>query len=412
MTDISPTQAVRRKQYLFAASILAAIAVLSTIGVLFTNTNEPTAITLKRDVKTKSYIAPGEKVEPQDAWRGVADDRLVLLEGKIRDLEVENRTLSDKAKVGTTPPAGTPQALTDDDIDRRLREYQKAASPTSPTGAQQYPIAPPPGAVGSPPPPPSSTAAAQPAPPRPSNSMLVVTLSPSPSGTQKAGTIGASSDSAKPVRTAENYFPSGMFGQAVLLSGMDAPTGGQAQSNPHPILLQLRNPGTLPNGFKQDWHECHITASGYGDISSERSYIRTESMSCVSASGEVVDIDLKGYIVGEDGKAGMRGRLVSKQGQALANALLAGVVSGIGSGIEKQASVQSVSPLGTTSTIKPGEEYVAGIGQGVNKALDRLANYYISLAEKLFPVIEIDAGRLVDVVLTKGVYLDGQQEKK
>ena len=35
-------------------------------------------------------------------------------------------------------------------------------------------------------------------------------------------------------------------------------------------------------------------------------------------------------LAGEDGKAGMRGRLVSKQGQLLANALLAGVASGIG----------------------------------------------------------------------------------
>ena len=38
--------------------------------------------------------------------------------------------------------------------------------------------------------------------------------------------------------------------------------------------------------------------------------------------------------------------------------------------------------------------------------MDRLAQYYISLAEKTFPVIEVDAGRSVDVVLTEGVALD------
>ena len=38
--------------------------------------------------------------------------------------------------------------------------------------------------------------------------------------------------------------------------------------------------------------------------------------------------------------------------------------------------------------------------------MDRLANYYISLAEKTFPVVEIDAGRMVDVVITKGVVID------
>jgi conjugal transfer pilus assembly protein TraB len=41
----------------------------------------------------------------------------------------------------------------------------------------------------------------------------------------------------------------------------------------------------------------------------------------------------------------------------------------------------------------------------VGKAMDRLAQYYISLAEKLYPVVEVDAGRLVDVVITKGAML-------
>jgi len=66
----------------------------------------------------------------------------------------------------------------------------------------------------------------------------------------------------------------------------------------------------------------------------------------------------------------------------------------------------SVSPLGTTGTVDPGKQLQAGLGTGVGKALDRLAQYYITLAEKVFPVIEIDAGRTVDVVLTQGITLD------
>ena len=38
----------------------------------------------------------------------------------------------------------------------------------------------------------------------------------------------------------------------------------------------------------------------------------------------------------------------------------------------------------------------------MGKTLDRLSQYYIDLAEKLFPVIEIDAGRTVEVIFTKG----------
>jgi conjugal transfer pilus assembly protein TraB len=56
--------------------------------------------------------------------------------------------------------------------------------------------------------------------------------------------------------------------------------------------------------------------------------------------------------------------------------------------------------------VDPGKQFQAGVGTGVGKALDRLSQYYITLAEKMFPIIEVDAGRTVDVVFTKGFSLD------
>jgi conjugal transfer pilus assembly protein TraB len=173
------------------------------------------------------------------------------------------------------------------------------------------------------------------------------------------------------------------------------------------VLLRLADNAILPNQFRARVKECFIVGAGYGDVSSERAYIRTESLSCVTRDGTAIDVPVKGYVAGEDGKAGMRGRLVSKQGQILANALLAGVASGIGHAFTQSSTTLSVSPLGTTSTVDPGKQLEAGLGTGVGKALDRLAQYYISLAEKVFPVIEVDASRSVDVVLTQGVALPG-----
>jgi conjugal transfer pilus assembly protein TraB len=58
------------------------------------------------------------------------------------------------------------------------------------------------------------------------------------------------------------------------------------------------------------------------------------------------------------------------------------------------------------ATTSGKEAVYAGLGAGVSSALDRLADYYIRLAEQVFPVIEIDAGREIDVVITKGVVVD------
>jgi conjugal transfer pilus assembly protein TraB len=173
------------------------------------------------------------------------------------------------------------------------------------------------------------------------------------------------------------------------------------------VLLRLADNAVLPNHFRARVRECFVVGAGYGDVSSERAYIRTESLSCVTPDGTALDVPVKGYVAGEDGKAGMRGRLVSKQGQLLANALMAGVASGIGQAFQQSSTTLSVSPLGATGTVETGKQFEAGIGSGVGKALDRLAQYYISLAEKVFPVIEVDAGRSVDVVLTQGMALPG-----
>lgn len=420
MTDISPTTRAKRKQFLVLGGALATVFAMSAIGVYLTEEEKPAVNpTRKADITTKSYIAPGEKIDPQDAWRGVSDSRLNTVEGKLSSLETENRELkrrlSDKA--ASTPKPTAPETMSDADLDKRLSEYARrvenseegypAGSPSQPEQGRVTALAP--GASVTKP---NFTPAQRQVVSDPDVSATgyrTVRLS-APGGEMALDAAGTAEknkgDGKSPSKTTQNYLPSGMFGQVLLLAGLDAPTGGQAQSNPHPVLLQLVDLAILPNRYRYDWDKCHITGAGYGDLSSERAYIRTETLSCVSKDGKVLDTPIRGYIVGEDGKAGIRGRLISKQGQVLGNALLAGVVSGIGTGLERASSIQSVSPLGSTTTTKPGSEFQSGIGAGTGKALDRLATYYIQLAEKMFPVVEVDAGRVVDVVLTQGVHVD------
>ena len=221
---------------------------------------------------------------------------------------------------------------------------------------------------------------------------------------QAAGTTAASDNEEK--ASAENYLPAGTFMRVVLLAGLDAPTGGQAQNNPHPMLMRVLDPAQLPNRYLADMKDCVVTANGYGDLSSERAYVRTDRMSCIDQKGGAVDVSVKGYVAGEDGKAGMRGRLVTKQGQVLANAFLAGIGSGIGDAFSQSFTTTSVSPLGATSTVNTGEIAQYGLAQGLGNAMDTLSKYYIKLAEQLFPIIEVDGGRVVDVVLTRGASIE------
>ncbi len=200
-----------------------------------------------------------------------------------------------------------------------------------------------------------------------------------------------------------HYLPAGSFVKAALLSGLDAPTGGQAQSNPQPVLLRLIDDGTLPNQFSSRIRSCHLTAAGYGDISSERAYLRLERMSCVLRDGKVVDSPIKGFVSGEDGKAGMRGNLVSKQGQMIAKALVSGVAGGIGSGIsEAYSSISTSATTGTVTTVDPGKIGQYGVANGFGNTLEKVADWYLQRANETYPIIEVASGRSVDIVLTEG----------
>lgn len=205
------------------------------------------------------------------------------------------------------------------------------------------------------------------------------------------------------------YLPIGSIVTGVLINGMDAPTGRQARKDPFPATLRVQKEAILPNHFSADIRECFMQVSGYGDMSSERAYLRGEAISCVREDGGIIETRLDSYAVGEDGKAGVRGRLVSKEGQLLARSLMAGFLEGVSGAFNVQAAPSLRIDGGDNVPIYKqtidADRMQGGFARGTGNALSRLADYYMDMAESIFPVIEVDAGRQVDVVITRGANL-------
>ncbi len=399
---------------------------LGGVGVLwaiFASTQDPKSPVAKQrrpeeasKVTNVGVMPGGEQVKPLDQWIGIAGRKVDRLEREKEEREKRDKEteafksqvlkrfaeLEEKAKQPNT--AGVP-----------------ADHPPSPAGVHPstYPpvaaLPPAPGLPGQPPAPASgsapgaaSPAAAAPEAARPQ--LVRVSLADPTKKPAVAGTAPTQqqktekSDGSK--GNVDTYLPVS-FTRGVMLGGLDAPTGGQAQSNPHPVLIRLDDNAVLPNRFRSNVRECFVIAAGYGDIASERAYMRTESLSCVRNDGSTLEVKIQGSVFGEDGLVGVRGRLVTKQGQMLANALLAGLLSGFGQGLSNYQTTVTQSTFGTISTTEGNQAFKQGIGSGVGKAFDRLATYYIKLAESTFPIIEVGAGRSVDVVITKGVRIDG-----
>jgi conjugal transfer pilus assembly protein TraB len=197
----------------------------------------------------------------------------------------------------------------------------------------------------------------------------------------------------------KSHIAAGSFVKATLLNGVDAPTGSKGKGSPYPVLLKIVDLAQLPNFFKSDIRDCFALGEAYGELSNERVQIRVTKLSCVSKEGRELESKVSGYAVGEDGKLGLSARIVSKQGALIGRALIAGLVSGAGGAMQQAAYTQSQSLTGLpVNTIDPSKVAQAAIGSGLAKGADELSKFYIENAKELFPVAEVNSGRLCEIV--------------
>ncbi|OCR99534.1 hypothetical protein A9K75_06595 [Campylobacter fetus subsp. testudinum] len=213
----------------------------------------------------------------------------------------------------------------------------------------------------------------------------------------------AKKDQAESEKKPRSLLPTGSILHGTILNGMDAPTMSQAKDNPLITHIVLKNLAILPNNRDFDLRECFVLGEGYGDLASERVYIRTTDLSCVNENDETINLELKGYAVGEDGKIGLRGEVVSKQGAVLARAIIAGFVDGVAKGFSEVGNTIQVTPYGTTQStgeMSSGSLMKKGAYNGVSEGANRLMDFYLKLADQVFPIIEISAGRNIDIIVT------------
>ncbi|UHD15047.1 TrbI/VirB10 family protein [Thiocapsa bogorovii] len=315
---------------------------------------------------------------------------LEVLRGEIDQLR---EALAARARPTANPP-GLPQP-----------EQPVAADPASPAGTAAQPHRPAPmEALFGPPTAPLAVPGAAPSSAVPAQT---------PGRTLQIRTVAAPASSAPPAATPPGtpepgsvYIPAGAILKGVLLNGIDMPTGQNARKDPVPALIRVKHQAILPNRVRADLRECFLLVGGFGDLASERAYLRGETFSCIRNDGGVIEIPIDGYAVGEDGKVGVRGRVVSKQGVLLAKALQAGFLQSFSQIFNRMPSIPVNTGTGTDlqfqSMLTP-QALSAASAQGVGGAMDRLANYYLDMAEQLLPVIEVDAGRGAEFILNRGV---------
>ena len=108
-----------------------------------------------------------------------------------------------------------------------------------------------------------------------------------------------------------------------------------------------------------------VNGAARGDLSSEKVYVKLARMTCDQPGGRVAVSEVKGFI-SFAGKSGVRGRVVSREGNLVTQALLAGIIGGFGRGFSANANTvfsnQQTTPNGTIAKLSAGD--ILGGGPG------------------------------------------------
>jgi len=199
------------------------------------------------------------------------------------------------------------------------------------------------------------------------------------------------------------WIPSGSFSEAVMIEGADANASVTGQQNTAAVVITLIGDVSMPNGKTYSMDQCRVTGEIWGDISSERGEVRTRNISCILKNGKHIDMPFKGHVAYQ-GKQGIRGKPVMRNGVIVGYAGAAGLMSGFGEGIQSAAT--PTVGLGGSASVGAGDIFKQGFGGGASKAADTLSQYWIKRAEQYHPVIDIGAGNAVTVVFQDGFRLE------
>lgn len=204
-----------------------------------------------------------------------------------------------------------------------------------------------------------------------------------------------------------NYLPPNAYVKAKVLVGVDATVGVKAQNDPKPVEFRIIGPAYSASHdgkrLETDVKGCVVNGAAYGELSSEKIFVKLQKMTCPDGPGRVAVANVEGYLAFQ-GKAGIRGRVVSREGDLVTQALLAGIAGGFGRGFSANANSQfrTVGIGSVDNTLSAQQILTGGLGQGLATAAETVSDYLIERAEQYQPVIEMPTGVEVELVFING----------
>ena len=353
---------------------------------------------VNRNLSEREFVATyGNRADAQDR------EIKALKEGQVPRPELEQQLAALKSENAQMRTDGQHaiDAISAENAALKAQLDQAARAPATPL--------PPPPAYG---PGAGAAASARPAGAGPGNEEQKVSLMSFETGS--AGPKKPAGDNAGPqllLQDSPDYLPPNSYAPARVIVGVDASTGVASQTDPLPVVLRITGPArSVMRGGRvltTDLTGCLVNGAARGDLSSEKVYVKLARMTCAQPGGRYAVSEVKGFI-SFAGKSGVRGRVVSREGSLVGQALIAGIVGGFGRGFSANANsvfTQTTGADGKRQALSPTDILAGGFGQGAGEAADTVSKYLIERAEQYQPVVEMPTGIEVEIVFLDGVHV-------
>jgi len=204
----------------------------------------------------------------------------------------------------------------------------------------------------------------------------------------------------KRIRTGSLHIMTGLT-QAYMITGAYAPAFEAGDEEPLPVLFQAEGDILIANNDTESIDKCLLIGSAKGNMNSQTADIRLHSITCSLADGtKKVEGEISGWVIGENGIPGVQGDLMHKNGAWLSKTFVSGFLETFSNAFSDTDSTEI--SFGTNGTTSVGSNVKSAATGGLSTVLGKLGEYYLKMAEQIFPVIEVKGGRTVNILLKGG----------
>ncbi len=199
------------------------------------------------------------------------------------------------------------------------------------------------------------------------------------------------------------HVPAGSFGEAVLLTGVFAPTTGE----PLPVLLKLDAALVGPRRSRIPLRDAFLVGKAQGDSNSRRAVVQLQTLSTLKADGSPVEAAVNGWVTDDDGIQGLRGHYVWRADEVIALSTIGGALSGGAEAMSQRETTAQVTPLGGVQGTVTGDPLKFAGYRALASGFGRLSDMVSARAQEIVPAVYVPNARRVTVAFITGATLEG-----